>query len=127
MIQFPSKTVDVYRNITSNIWSVRSRGLVIFHSSAIFLENVKFVTYLSTIKKVRSTKKKTPCAFVRGELVLLNEDVDINGVNPDEWAKITFNPNFDDYFCVDLGRQKVPIFRARECLMIYPYVYVRKE
>jgi len=62
----------VFRNLHQEgvTYSVRNtEGITIFHTSGVLVKNAKFVVQPAGRDKVRSTKRKTVHAGVRGEIV----------------------------------------------------------
>jgi hypothetical protein len=68
-----ANSVDVYRNLHTGTWSVRSRyrqdyGRVIGHPEHIIILDAKFVVLEPGRQKVLREKRKNVHAFVRGEM-----------------------------------------------------------
>jgi hypothetical protein len=61
-------SVDVYRNLHKNTWSIRSRttGRVVGHSDNVLVRAAKFVVQPAGRKRVLQDKRKNVHAFVRG-------------------------------------------------------------
>lgn len=69
-------THDVYRNLNKarkepakHVWSIRTKGLVVDHSTDVVLTDVTFKVSESTRQRVIDRQRKSVCAFVRGTLV----------------------------------------------------------
>ena len=61
-------SVDVYRNLHKNTWSIRSRttGRVVDHSDNVLVRAAKFVVQPAGRNRVLQEKRKNVHAFVRG-------------------------------------------------------------
>lgn len=112
--------VEVYRNLRTKCWSIKSNGRVLLYPSVAYLENVKFKIWHGAIKTIRKNRRKTPCAFVCGHLLMCSiENVNIQLSN--DWSEVKFNPYTHDYFMCNNKR----IDSAQLAIMIYPRVYVK--
>lgn len=60
--------VDVYWNLHKRLWSIRHKGKVIHHASALRLLNVKWVVQPAGVARVRRERRKNVHAFARGTL-----------------------------------------------------------
>jgi hypothetical protein len=119
-MNFLHNDVWIYRNLRSQCWSIKRGGKVVMYSSSLLIARPSFVVWKTVIKRIRKERRKTPCAFVRGDII--DTDIDVGLLNPDEWATVVFNPYHNDSFISDNS----PIHNGQSCLMIYPYVYVKK-
>lgn len=112
--------VEVYWNLHKKCFSVRHRGVVIAHCTAIQLQGCAFVVQPKGRERVRREKKLNVHAFVRGQLAerswgRLSGDV----------IRVSYDPYVDDTFInvesatrtpvrqlphvlCEVGRKKVP-------------------
>ena len=68
-------TYDVYRNLNKarkepakHVWSIRTKGRVVDHSTDVILTDVTFKVSESTRQRILKANKRNVCAFVRGTL-----------------------------------------------------------
>ena len=103
-------TVEVYRNLHKDCWSVRNpiNGLVLFHTDAIHLSDAKFVVHQSGRSRVIQEKRKNVHAFIKGTI---DPEPNINGVTIyNQYDPITYNPYLYNSFTY-VGNQE-PIHNA---------------
>ena len=103
-------TVEVYRNLHKDCWSVRNpiNGLVLFHTDAIHLSDAKFVVHQSGRSRVIQEKRKNVHAFIKGTI---EPEPNINGVTIyKQYNPITYNPYLHNSF-ICKGNQE-PIHNA---------------
>jgi hypothetical protein len=96
--------LDIYWNLHQNLWSVRDRGRVVLHRSALIAEDVKLVVQPAGRYKVLSTGRKNVHAFVRASSIILQDPYSF--VPPSDANRVRYNPYLFDHF-VDLNGQKV--------------------
>lgn len=117
--------VDVYKNTTKKVWSVKQCGLVIGHTDSLILENVRFKCSEKTIARIRNTNRKTPCAYVHGNILCsapFDDDLKNALSNAKSLKKVVFNPFYFTSFVFEKTRR--PILCANYCVMIYPEVFI---
>ena len=95
--------VDVYRNLRANKYSIRHKGKVIAHASNVTISQPEFVVSSAGRERVRREGRKNVHAFVRGELIGVNEET-ILDVTPN----ISYNPYTHETF----QRNGKPIFTS---------------
>ncbi len=79
-------TVDVYRNLRRNCWSVRQRGRVVAHTKRICLRHAVCKVSQAGRLRVLRDRQKNVHAFIRGH-------IDTNAAVPDDdWIAITYDP-----------------------------------
>ena len=68
-------THDIYRNLNKarkepakHVWSIRTKGRVVDHSTDVVLTDVTFKVSESTRQRIIKANKRNVCAFVRGTL-----------------------------------------------------------
>jgi hypothetical protein len=81
--------VDVYFNLHKKLLSVRHKGRVIHHSNYVKIVNPTFVVSEAGRQRVLREKRKNVHAFVRGELVALENNPEDS---VDNLQTITYNP-----------------------------------
>ena len=86
-----SRSVDVYRNLHKNCYSIKQDGLVKAHAQKLSLEQCTFHVNEKGRDRVRKTKRKEVHAWVRGRLS--NE----SGA-PIPYNRIHYNPYETDQF-----------------------------
>lgn len=107
-----SKSVDVYRNLNNDCYSIKSRetdtyGTVIAHRDRVCVENAEFVVREAGRDRVRSSGRKNVHAFVRG---VVSDRMDVVGVD------VTYDPiQYDSFVVVD---SEEPI-RSAERVMLH--------
>jgi len=111
--------VWVYRNLRTHCWSVKRAGRVVMYAQSLLITSPQFVVWKKVVEKIRNDKRKTPCAYVRGNI--LDIDMGPNEFDLGEWSQVKFNP----YHNTDFMMNNKPIGFGSACLMIYPNVYVK--
>ena len=114
----------VYKNTTRSTWSIKVKDKVVKHTDSILIQNPVFICSQKTIERIRKTKRKTPCAYVCGNI--------IDCSFPENWLdffgclsntnEVIFNPYQFTSFVFE--KTKGPITHAKYCIMIYPKVLV---
>ena len=85
--------VRVYYDSTRKTFSLKERGLVTAKADEVVLRDVRFVVWAAGRDRVRRTGRKTPHAFVEGELVSTNaKGMDVKG------EAFRYNPHRDEGF-----------------------------
>jgi hypothetical protein len=84
-------TVEVYRNLHKNKWSIRHKGRIIKHLDSLVLLNCVFRVQPAGRKKVLREKRKNVHAYIKGEL---NEFCSLDLCTIDA----SYNPYKFDYF-----------------------------
>lgn len=118
----PQQMVDVYRNLhTNNGYSIRcsKSGLVLSHCSTAKLRNARFIVSESGRQKTIQEKRKRVHAYIRGELVGINELV------PDDFLQVHYNPYHTPLFTL-AGANK-PVLEAEEVICCGKYAYVKQQ
>ncbi|WP_197205996.1 hypothetical protein [Cytobacillus firmus] len=118
----PQQMVDVYRNLhTNNGYSIRcsKSGLVLSHCSTVMLRNARFIVSESGRQKTIQEKRKRVHAYVRGELVGINELV------PDDFLQVHYNPYHTPLFI--LAEYNKPVLEADKVICCGKYAYVKQQ
>jgi hypothetical protein len=92
--------VEVYWNLHRNIFSVRSKGVVIEHASMLNLHDCLFVVQPAGNAKVRSEQRKNVHAFIRGTYISSSEKRSFDYERSDI---VTYNPYKYDTFVIPYG------------------------
>lgn len=92
----PNKPVYVYRNLRTNLWSVKQSGRVVCHTDYITLHNVSFVVRTKGRERVLKENQKNVHAFVKGYIVERPPSIDPKGEK--DWIAVTYNPYKYGYF-----------------------------
>lgn len=111
--------VDVYRNLKTGGFSVRSRervnyGRVISNQDLVVIKNARFIVQPAGKKKVLREKKRNVHAFIRGDYAvgfLTQSQLDKFKI------EVTYNPfNMDDFYIKSNGQQiyKAPLVLCRD-------------
>lgn len=102
--------VDVYKNLHTGNYSVRSRNTnrVLFHADQIAVENVSFVVQPAGRAKVIREKRKNVHAFVRGHIDLLSMSPQHHKLG--KARRVTYNPynSLGEFYHVDTGNVATP-------------------
>lgn len=106
----------VYKNLTSKVWSgkLNSNGKVFHLDYQFILYEVSCKVRPGGLKSVRRNKKKTPCAFLLGELYLARR------FNTKKLLQINFDPYKDEYFSIVKDDKKILLPNEE---IIFPRVY----
>ncbi|EWG09342.1 hypothetical protein [Cytobacillus firmus] len=118
----PQQMVDVYRNLhTNNGYSIRcsKSGLVLSHCSTVKLRNARFIVSKSGRQKTIQEKRKRVHAYIRGELVGINELV------PDDFLQVHYNPYHTPLFTI--AESDKPVYEAEEVICCGKYAYVKQQ
>lgn len=92
--------VRVYYDSTRGTYSVKLRGKVVAKANTLTLHNVSFVVNERQRDKIRAGGRKTPHAFVQGELAALAAPPPGKG----RWVRFHYNPRKTDGFVDGEGR-----------------------
>lgn len=114
--------VDVYRNLhTNNGYSIRcsKSGLVLSHCSTVKLRNARFIVSESGRQKTIQEKRKRVHAYIRGELIGINEFI------PDDFLQVHYNPYHTPLFT--LAEDNKPVLEADEVICCGKYAYVKQQ
>ena len=84
----PKKRVQVYFNLPKRVWSVRQSGLVVEHTKAIVLRDVRFLVGKAGREKVLKEQRKNVHAYASG-YVCKPEDLP---TIPERINAVTYNP-----------------------------------
>jgi hypothetical protein len=93
--------------------------LVIEHSDAVQLENVKFVVSTKGVEKIRATKRKRVVAFVEGDYVSSEH----GGSNNVRRSRVYFNPYKVDQFMIG----ELPIYEADHVYIEDKNIYTEEK
>ena len=109
-MQVPSNGlyVEVYWNLHKNIYSVRHKGLVVYHGAQFVIDNPKFIVQAAGRAKVLEEQRKNVHAFVRGNFRTAGHPVECL-----EYAK--YNPYQADHF-FDYHTEE-PLYEAKVAYM----------
>jgi hypothetical protein len=101
-------TVEVYKNLHKNCWSVRHKGKVVLHTNAICLTSASFVVRERGRQRVLSEKRKNVHAFVRGAPANPKWATEFASTYepPLGWKGVTYNPYENETF-VDFNGESV--------------------
>jgi len=104
--------VDIYKNLTKDCFSIRSReyftrGKVVKHVDSAFIADVEFAVQRAGHSKVLKEKKKNVHAFVRGTYVDLKEYVLEEILRDCVFHEVTYNPYVSDSFFLKSDRSLV--------------------
>ncbi len=116
-VEIESK-IDIYRNLhTNNGYSIRcaKSGLVLAHCSTVRIRNARFVVSESGRQKTIKERRKRVHAFIRGELVSINEEL------PENLVKVLYNPYHTEFFTN--SETNTPITEAVEVFCLGKYAY----
>ena len=116
-----SRSVDVYRNLHKNCYSIKKDGLVKAHAQKLSLEQCTFHVNKKGRDRVRKTKRKEVHAWVRGKLSTLT-------IPPLWYKQIFYNPYKTDHFMhrVETGAMSAtlsPITKAESVSLIPEGIY----
>lgn len=101
--------MEVYMNLHMNQFSLREDGIVVNHSSEVYVLNPKFTVQPAGNKKVRETKQKNVHAYVKGEILSPEEASKLAVFNEGE---VWYNP----YHTTTFMHKKNPIYNAKGLL-----------
>ena len=96
-------SVDVYKNLHKNTWSIRSRttGRVVEHADNVLVRAATFVVQPAGRQRVLKEQRKNVHAFVRGIITPLPR---ITTFDPPCDVQVKYNPYHADHFYeVDTG------------------------
>lgn len=110
-----TRPVEVYRNLTKKLLSVRQDGKVVGHCEDILLEQCLFVVSEKGRQRVLDTKRKNVHAYVRGRL--LPEYFSVNHDRFPNVQRVFYNPYENDGF-VDSSERRIDGA---------PYTYITNE
>lgn len=89
------KVVQVYRNLNDHSgkrkWLIKQGGLVVAHTNALCLRNVKFIASQAGMEHARRLGHRTVCAYARGYVVSSVMGTDATHKNHKMHAKIGFS------------------------------------
>ena len=89
------KKVEIYRNLFTDLWSIRQNGLVVIHAQRVHLKNVTYRIQEAGRKRVLRERRKNVHAFVSGFLCT-SKDVreGTKHLSDDElhYAEVYYNP-----------------------------------
>jgi hypothetical protein len=93
-------SIDVYRNLTRNNYSIRYKGHVIDHAASLWVTRPTFVVSQAGNERVRCTGQKNVHAYVRGENGAVEwpfrcGDVSAKGTL---WTEVVYNPRTSRLF-----------------------------
>ncbi len=93
--------VECYFNLHKHVFSVRAlegpdKGRVILHASNVLLKDVSFVVQKAGREKVLRTGQKNVHAFVRGTLVMHDNELEVQSFN--EGEPVYYNPRTVETF-----------------------------
>lgn len=116
----------VYWNLTRRCWSVKqANGKVYAHAGCLIVANARFVVREGGRQKVILTKQKNVHAFVRGQVVYMDDMNDhiMSGEYPsvrtmkvEKWRRVSYNPYYAGHFYFD-EEGKPPATAASEVRM----------
>jgi hypothetical protein len=114
----PKRSISVYKNLHTGLWSLRQGGRVVCHSDYIVMSDVKFRVQPSGRAKVLREKKKNVHAFIVGHIVEKPWTI-----RSTEWFEVTYNPyKFSTFvdFCT-----RLPVYKSQYVDMAtHPEVFV---
>ena len=87
-----SRSVEVYRNLHRNCYSIKQDGLVKAHTKYVTLDNCTFHVNANGRERVRKTKRKEVHAWIKGYISECT-DWPTNELN-----RIYYNPYKNDHF-----------------------------
>ena len=87
------ENVHVYRNITKNLFSVKSKGIVVCHTDYINLKDVTYNVQPKGRDKVRRTGIKNVHAYVKGKPTFISAKQD--------YMRIYYNPKVCNTFVLE--------------------------
>lgn len=110
-----NKEVSVYRNLTSNCYSILQNSKVVAHAKKLMLKNVTFKVRESGRQKVLKTKQKNVHAYAKG--ILVNSGM---GISADDFkilpAKISYDPyKYGYFYCQNLT---IKPFEVKSCSIV---------
>lgn len=108
----------VYFNLHKLVFSVQQKGLVVLHTEAVKLTDVKFQVRESGRQKVLQEKKKNVHAFVNGTFEGTDTGADTSG-----YREATYNPYKYSSF-VDKETQQ-PLQKANEVILINKKIWYK--
>ena len=114
-----SRSVEVYRNLHRNCYSVKQDGLVKAHADELTLDNCTFHVNASGRERVRKTKRKEVHAWIRG---FLSPNQGLHLLAPHSLDRVFYNPYRHDTFMhrVETGAMSATfceIVRADEVML----------
>lgn len=110
------ESVEVYRNLNrkGRVYSIRQNGLVVGHSTAVMLRDVKFHVGKSGVERVRKNMRKNVHAWAKG-FISKRGGMGTTAKQLDEReetlpAKINYNPYTDyNFMCTNLTNKPFPV------------------
>lgn len=70
--------VRIYRNLRNNLFSIKHKDKVIGYAKDVLVKNVEFKVMPSGLKLARETKQRNVHAFVHGEIVSKDVNLDFS-------------------------------------------------
>ena len=92
-----NRSVEVYRNLHRNCYSIKQDGLVKAHATTLKLNDCTFHVNEKSRNRIRKTRKKEVHAWVKGKLQPLTLDR-MSKMTKDWFNRIYYNPMHDDGF-----------------------------
>lgn len=97
-----SESVEVYRNLHKDCYSIKQNGLVKGHAYELTMLNCTFHVSETGRDRVRSKKRKEVHAWVKGTLT---DHVDLDSCNPTFDQKVHYDPYLHDEFVSLVGEK----------------------
>ncbi|MCS3661795.1 hypothetical protein [Salinibacter ruber] len=123
-MEFPPPKVDVYRNLKTGGFSIRSRdpdhfdgayGRVVAHCKQALVGDVEFVVQQGARERAVEEGQRSVHAFVRGVLIGSGELPSLSEKQVRHWNEVTYNP-FEQSDFVMVGSEE-PVFTAPLALL----------
>ena len=95
--------MQVYKNLNNGLWSVRYKGKVIAHKSALILSDVDFRVSEAGRQRVLRERQKNVHAYANGNIIEALPNAQV--------IEATYNPYDVSYFY--LKGDKTPIYSAK--------------
>ena len=119
------RSVEVYRNLHRNCYSIKQDGLVKAHADELTLDECTFHVNASGRERVRKAKRKEVHAWIRG---FLSPNQGVHLIPPKWFNQIFYNPYKHDHFMhrVETGAMSATfcqIVRADEVVLTPDGVY----
>jgi hypothetical protein len=118
-----NKRYWIYKNLTKRVWSskLNSNGKVCHIDYAMLLKHVEFRVRPGSLKNLRKTKKKTPCAFIIAKSMtpIMNENLfhQVFGSIRNEIIQVNFFPFKEKTFTIIKNEIVYPVFSANQALL----------
>ena len=103
-----TEPVFCYRNLHSGMWSVKQRGIVLCHSSRIYLRDCEFKVNLNGNRRVRELQRKEVHAYVKGYVM---DPMRITAPS-NYFSPIQYNPYEHESFMMTVWDHQVPVKKA---------------